>query len=163
MCHADKNCVSGEQPGSRGGAQSRKTGMERDQKRTHWRDTDKRRAHAGVQSSLEPIARNALAHDVDSGRVDALLGGLQADLDKVEGMANNDGADATEAAGGEGAELRKPRGCGGFCVGFYFVLGLGKAWELVIEGLVQGGGGVVLGGCHGCQRAARDEVAVEGA
>jgi len=56
--------------------------------------------------------RRSVARDVDGARVRAALGSLQPDLDEVKGVADDDGADAAEAAGDEGAQLR---GGGGFC------------------------------------------------
>lgn len=122
--------------------------------RTHGSDADEWSADAGVEASPQAIPCDALAHDVDSTGVDALLGGLQADLDQVEGVADDDGAEATEATGGEGAQLGKPRGGGCLCLGLCLILGLRDVWYLVselgrhcvLEGLVDGGGGVVVGG-----------------
>jgi hypothetical protein len=124
---------------------------------THGRDTHQRCTHAGVQPAAQPVPRDAPAHDVNGGRVDAALGGLQADLDEVEGVADDDGADAAEAAGGQGAQLRPGGGGGGHDLLLDVGGGLGRAGERVgegrgqlIEGLVDGLAGVE--GRHCCCR-----------
>lgn len=86
---------------------------------THGSNTNKRRAHTGVEASSQTIAGNTLADNIDSGRIDTALGGLEADLDEIKGVADNDGANATEAASGEGADLLSEGGRGrlGFLLG----------------------------------------------
>ncbi|KAK1256348.1 hypothetical protein MKX07_008607 [Trichoderma sp. CBMAI-0711] len=82
----------------------------------------------------EPVSRDRLAHDVDGARVDAALGRLQADLDQVKGVADDDGADAAEAAGREGAQLGEERGLRGGRGGLGGFLGLaGGGGDLVGE------------------------------
>lgn len=71
-------------------------------------------------------------------------------------MADDDGAEATEASGGEGAQLREPCRGGRLCLGLCLLLGLWDVWYLVsdlgrdcvLDGLVDRGGGVLVGG-HG--------------
>lgn len=75
-------------------------------KRTHGRDTDERCTNTGIQPATQAVTGDALAHHVDGGGIHASLGGLHADLDEIEGVADDDGADATEAAGREGPQLR---------------------------------------------------------
>lgn len=73
---------------------------------------------------------------------------MEANFDEVEGVADDDGAHATEAAGDEGAELGGAGRDGGF--GFFLDFGFGLwdvdlvgdgGWEGVVELLVDGGGG----------------------
>lgn len=101
------------------------------QKRTHGRDTHKRRADTRVEASPQPVAGYALAHDIDSRRIDALLRRLHADFDEVERVADDDGADTAEAAGREGPELRAQGAGRGLDVGLHLVFGLGDVWEMI--------------------------------
>lgn len=71
-------------------------------------------------------------------------------------MADDDGADAAETASSEGAELGQARGGGLLGVGFGFCFGLRNVRDFVaegggnffMEGLIEGVGGILLGGCH---------------
>lgn len=119
---------------------------------THGRNANQRRAHAGVQAPPEPIARNRLAHHVNGAGVDAALGCLQAHLDQVERVADDDGADSAEAAGREGAQLGEQRGLrrGGSGLGGLFGF-LGRGGNLfgdVGDCLGGGGGRGRHGGCE---------------
>lgn len=126
-------------------------------KHTHGRNADQWRAHTSIKTPPKPIARNTLANHINCRRVDALFGGLQAHLDEIEWMADNDGADTTKATSGKGAKLREARGGGGFGFGFDLVFGFGQFGKLVVEGrgdfvlegLVDCGGWVVFGRGHG--------------
>lgn len=60
-------------------------------KPTHGSHAHQGRAHAGVQAPPQAIAGDALAYDIEGRRVDAALGRLQAHLDQVEGVADDDG------------------------------------------------------------------------
>lgn len=125
---------------------------------THWGDADEWGADAGVEASPQAIPCDALADDIDGAGVDTLVGSLQADLDEVEGVADNDGAETTEASRGKGAQLGEPCRGGGLCFGLCLALGLWDVRHLVpdlgrdcvLDGLVDGGGGVLVGG-HGEQ------------
>ena len=74
---------------------------------THGRDTNQGRTDTSVETPPEAIAGNALLEAVDGALVDARLGGLEADLDQVKGVTDDDGADATKTARGERAQLRR--------------------------------------------------------
>lgn len=113
---------------------------------THGSNTNKRRAHTGVEASSQTIAGNTLADNIDSGRIDAALGGLEADLDEIEGVADDDGANTTEAASGEGADLLSEGGRGrlGFLLGL-----LRDEREVIDDGRENRVGGVGGGHCGG--------------
>ncbi len=66
---------------------------------------------AGIEASGQSFAGDGFACHVEGGFVDAAFGGLHAHFDEVEGVADDDSADAADAAGDEVAELR---GCGCF-------------------------------------------------
>ena len=109
--------------------------------RTHGRDTHERRGDAGVETAAQAVLGDALPNDVHGARVDALLGGLEAHLDQVKGVADDDGAHAAEAAGDKGPHLGEAGGRGG--LGFGLDLGL----ELLLAlGNVGEGGLQRLGG-----------------
>lgn len=111
-------------------------------KLTHGSDADEGRADTGVETSAQTIAGNALLDDVNGGRVDAALGGLQADLDEVKRVADDDGADTTDGAGAGVAQLvEEARGGLGLDL-----LGVG---QLLDDGLCGGGGGAGGGHCGG--------------
>lgn len=101
--------------------------------RTHRGDADEWGADAGVEASPQAIPCNTLAHDIDGAGVDTLLGGLQAHLDEVEGVADDDGAEATEASGGEGAQLGEACRGGCLCFGLCLLLGLWDVRYLVSD------------------------------
>lgn len=71
-------------------------------------------------------------------------------------MADDNCANTSETTGGERAELRETSSCSSFGFFFGFFFGLGDMWELVadggwdfvLNGLVKGVCGVLLGGCH---------------
>lgn len=51
------------------------------------------------------LAGNGLSNNIHGTLVDTLVGGLQADLDQIEGVSHDDGAEATSSAGAERAQL----------------------------------------------------------
>lgn len=121
-------------------------------KLTHGRHADQRRANTGIQPPREAILRDALGHHIHGALVHAGLSGLQPDLDEVEGMADDDGADAAEAAGGQGAQAGERLRGRDLDVGFQLGLGLGDVRDVDgegVEGLVDLGGGVGGGHCDG--------------
>lgn len=98
---------------------------------THGGHANEGRRDTGVQTTAEAIASNALPDNVNGGRVDALVGGLQADLDEIEGVADNDGTDTTKATGSEGAQLGGASADGLFRIFLGLSLGLGDVRDLV--------------------------------
>ena len=113
--------------------------------RTHGRDTHERRGDAGVETAAQAVLGDALPNDVHGARVDALLGGLEAHLDQVKGVADDDGAHAAEAAGGKGPQLGETRGRRrlglGLDLGLELLLALGDVGERRLERLGGRGGG----------------------
>ena len=75
------------------------------QELTHGRDANQRRTDTSIQPPPQTIPCDTFLDDIDRALVHAALGGLQPDLDEIKGVADNDCADTTKAAGGEGAEL----------------------------------------------------------
>lgn len=63
---------------------------------THGGNTNKRRADTSVETSPQAILGDTFLDHIDGAGVDALLGCLEADLGKIEGVADDDGADTTE-------------------------------------------------------------------
>lgn len=107
---------------------------------THGRNANQRRTDTRIQAPSQSIPRDRLAHHINGARVDAALGRLQAHLDQVERVADDDGADASEAAGRQGAQLRQESGLGGGRGG------LGGLFGLLGRGDLVGDGGDCLGG-----------------
>ncbi len=116
---------------------------------THGRDAHERRGDAGVQAAAQAILGDALPDDVHGARVDALLGGLEAHLDQVKGVADDDGAHAAEAAGDKRPHLGKAGGRSRLGLGLDLGLELLLALGNVREGGLQRLGGRRDGGL-GC-------------
>jgi hypothetical protein len=113
--------------------------------RTHRSNTDKRSAHASIETSSQTITSNTLAHNIDGGGVDASLSGLKSDLYEIKRVSHDDSAKTTEATGGECASLL---GKSWWCAGLGFVLWLRSrrgVLELIgdagLDGRVWGVGG----------------------
>lgn len=129
---------------------------------THGCDADQRGGNAGVQTPAQAVLGHALLDNVHGARVDALLGGLQAHLDQVKGVADDDGAHTTETARDKGPQLGKA--CGrrslglGLDLGLELLFALGDVGELLGDRRREGGlqllvdhrgGGLGLGVCRG--------------
>lgn len=105
---------------------------------THGSDTDQRCTDTGVETSAQTIAGNTLLDDVHGRGVGAALSSLQADLDKVKRVADNDSADASDGAGARVAQLVEEAGAG-LCLD---LLGAGQLLlDLLDECLCGGGSG----------------------
>lgn len=122
-------------------------------KLTHGRNTNQRRTHTRIQSPPQSIPGNTLPYDINGRRVDAALGSLQAHLDQVKRVANNNGTDTTKATRRQSTQLRQQARLGGVLFLLQVLLGLWEAGDLVghgggevVELLVDSFGG---GGRHG--------------
>ena len=63
--------------------------------------------------SHQPLPRYRFPHHIDGARIDPLLRRLQSDFYEIERVADEDGADSTDAAGAEGAQTGLQGGFGG--------------------------------------------------
>lgn len=90
---------------------------------THGSNTDQWCTDTSVQPPPHSIPCNALLHHVDRSLVHPALSGLKPNLDKIERMTDDHGADATKAACCEGAQLGKARRGGGLGVSLELLLG----------------------------------------
>lgn len=67
----------------------------------HGGDTDEWGRDTGVETTGEALTRDRLSDHVHGARVDTLFSRLQAHLDQIKGMADNDGAETSDTTGGQ--------------------------------------------------------------